>query len=173
MSGTTRVRKIVGVLAAAGAVAAAAGPVGAASSGDLAQGNGTTPDPSAPGTDFAFSFQAIGDTSNAKGSLRLANRSTGTKIRGDVICLQLEGPQRAVIAGRVTSAQGPPPYGPPDLEPGDAFLLFAEDNGKSKTDTDKLSIFLLPDTPPSSELCDADQSGPPPITSGHVTIRDR
>jgi hypothetical protein len=153
------------------ALLALAVPASAGKGSDLAQGSGTTADPNAPGTSFAFHFNATGDTNSARGSVRFTNRSTGTQIRGDVICLQLEGPQRAVIAGRITSVRGPAPYDA--LEPGDAFLLFAEDNGKARNVTDKLSPFFFIAEPPTAALCDADESGPPAIESGHVTIRDR
>ncbi|HEX8647483.1 MAG TPA: hypothetical protein VF715_11330 [Thermoleophilaceae bacterium] len=150
---------------------AAAAPASAGPGDDHAQGTGTIADPNAPGTSFQFNFNAIGDTDSAKGTLRLVNRSTGTKIRGEVICLQLEGPRRAVIAGRITSIQGAPPYD--SVEPGDAFLLFAEDNGKSKTLPDSLVPFLFIQEPPTAELCNADQAGQSPIERGHITIRDR
>ena len=153
------------------AIACLAAPASAGRGSDLAQGTGTTADANAPGTSFAFQFTATGDTNSAKGSVRFTNRSTGTQIRGDVICLQLEGPQRAVIAGRITSVRGPAPYD--TLERGDAFLLFAEDNGKARNVTDKLSPFFFIGEPPTSALCDADESGPPAIESGHITIRDR
>ncbi|HEX8054216.1 MAG TPA: hypothetical protein VF517_14590 [Thermoleophilaceae bacterium] len=155
------------------AFAAVVGPANAGGGKDLAEGNGTTPDPNASGTDFRFAFNAIGDTTSAKGTLRLKNPSTGTQVRGEVICLQTEGPQRAVIAGRITSISGPAPYGAPNVEEGDAFLLFAEDNGKNRSESDRLAVFLFLGEPPTTELCDADQSGPAPITSGHITIRDR
>lgn len=154
-------------------VLAAAVPASAGKGSDLAQGSGTTADPNAPGTSFAFNFNAVGDTNRARGHLRLTNRSTGTRMRGEVICLQLEGPQRAVVAGRITSIEGPPPYDPATVQPGDAFVFFAEDNGKARNVPDRLSIFLHLNVPPTAELCDASESGPPPIESGHITVRDR
>ena len=173
MTLTRQGRLVVLLTILASAFAAAVGPAAAGSGDDLAQGSGRTPDPAAPGTDFKFTFNAVGDTDSAKGNLRLSNPSTGTQIRGDVICLQTEGPRRAVIAGRITSASGPEPYGPPNLEPGDAFLLFAEDNGRNRSESDRLAVFLFTSEPPTAELCNADQSGPAPVTSGHITVRDR
>jgi hypothetical protein len=165
----TRQGRPIVLLTAVVALLALAVPASAGKGSDLAQGSGTMTDTGAPGTSFDFNFNAVGDTNSAKGHLRLTNRSTGTRIRGEVICLQVETATRAVIAGRITSVQGPPPYD--TLQPGDAFLLFAEDNPKKVPDS--LVPFLGLGTPPSTELCDADQAGQRPIEKGHVTVRDR
>jgi hypothetical protein len=149
----------------------AVAPASAGRGSDSAQGSGTTADPNAPGTSFAFNFNATGDSTRARGTVRFTNRSTGTRIRGDVVCLRVNDPQHALIVGRITSVSGPAPYDA--LEPGDAFLVFVEDNGRSRTETDKLSPFFFIEEPPTAALCGATQTGPPPIESGHITIRDR
>jgi hypothetical protein len=106
----------------------------------------------------------------ADGYVRLENPSTGSALRGRVICLKAEG-NRAVIAGVVTSSVGQAPGEP--VGPGDSVLLFAEDHGQRKPPADALSVFTFPSPAPSEALCDASESGPPAIAKGRIVVRDR
>jgi hypothetical protein len=151
---------------------AVTGSSGAAGGRDEADGKGVYPDPTGS---LAFDFRAVNVSRSgdeARGKLEIRNRSTGSRLRGEVICLQLEGSARAVVAGRITSLTGVAPGGS-DVGPGDSFLFFAEDDGKSKSASDRLAVFTFSHPAPTIDLCNADQSGPHPIESGRITVRDR
>jgi hypothetical protein len=167
-------RQILPVLLVALVALVLAAVAGAAGGRDSAVGAGTLADPNDPGgTDLSFAFAAT-DTSStgvdALGVFHLRKRASNTELFGRVICLKVTG-NRAVIAGVVKRASGTQPGEP--VGPGDSFLAFAEDNGRGKPAVDNLSIFTFHDPAPSADLCTADESGPPAITGGNITVRDR
>jgi hypothetical protein len=172
MEAQTR-RTTLGTLVAVAAALACVTAAGAAGGRDDARGSGKYPDPNAPGTDGSFSFSAANTSSSgldARGRITLTNPATNSDFRGRVICLKVTG-KRAEIGGVVTSSTGQAPGEP--VVPGDSFVTFAEDNGKSKSIRDSLVTFTFHDPAPSLDLCNADQSGQTLITSGRITVRDR